>query len=158
MFSMAYSDERLVIVASCKGKYTLAVYSAGDGSTRWRTAFPWEAKDKGGDSARPAIVEGALYVSPRAFDLKSGKDLPFRLVRGACGSYAAARNVFICRLGDLGLWAPGPAMSSRWTRLRPDCWLSAIPAAGLILAPEGGGGCSCGGWIEASIAFAPKKR
>ena len=71
-----------------------------------RPTFPWEAKDKGGDSARPAIVEGAMYVSPRAFDLQTGKELPLRLVRGACGSYAAARNVFVCRIGDLGLWAP----------------------------------------------------
>jgi hypothetical protein len=25
----------------------------------------------------------------------------------------------------------------------------------MILSPEGGGGCSCGSWLEASLAFAP---
>ena len=47
---------------------------------------------------------------------------------------------------------------SKWERLRPDCWISTIPADGMILSPEGGGGCSCGSWLETSIAFAPKSR
>ena len=40
--------------------------------------------------------------------------------------------------------------------MRPDCWLSVIPAEGLLLAPEGGGGCVCGGWLETSAALAPR--
>jgi hypothetical protein len=25
----------------------------------------------------------------------------------------------------------------------------------MLLSPEGGGGCSCGGWLETSIGFMP---
>jgi hypothetical protein len=25
----------------------------------------------------------------------------------------------------------------------------------MVLSPEGGGGCSCGNWLETSIGFAP---
>ena len=46
---------------------------------------------------------------------------------------------------------------TQWNRLRPGCWLSTIPACGLLLSPEASGGCSCGNWLETSIGFAPKK-
>jgi hypothetical protein len=36
--------------------------------------------------------------------------------------------------------------------------ISTIPACGLILSPEAGGGCSCGVWLETSIAFRPTGR
>ncbi|MFT4559734.1 MAG: hypothetical protein ACI92S_005127, partial [Planctomycetaceae bacterium] len=29
---------------------------------------------------------------------------------------------------------------------------------GMLLAPEGGGGCSCGSWMETSIGFMPTAR
>ena len=47
---------------------------------------------------------------------------------------------------------------SRWDRLRPDCWVSTIPAEGMILSPEAGGGCSCGNWLETSMVMAPVSR
>jgi len=158
MFSVACGRGTVVAVASAKGNYRVVVRRLTDGSRLWATSFPWEAKDKGGDSARPAIVGDKLFISPRSFDLASGTVLPLTLTRGACGSYAAAANVFVTRLGNLGLWDPRAHEGTSWHRLRPDCWLSAIPAGGMILAPEGGGGCSCGGWIETSIAFAPKPK
>ena len=43
-----------------------------------------------------------------------------------------------------------------WYNLRPSCWLSTVPANGMVLSPEGGGGCSCGNWLETSIGFAPR--
>jgi hypothetical protein len=27
----------------------------------------------------------------------------------------------------------------------------------MLLAPEGGGGCSCGNWLETSVGFLPKE-
>lgn len=157
MFSLACGPEHVTALASAKGDYRLNVFRRDDGTLVWKTAFPWESNGKGGDSARPAIIGDALYVSPRAFELATGAPLPLKLTRGACGSYAAASNVFLTRLGNLGLWDPTANVATTWERLRPDCWLSAIPAGGLILAPEGGGGCSCGGWIETSLAFAPRR-
>ncbi|MCH8044319.1 MAG: hypothetical protein IID44_11435 [Planctomycetes bacterium] len=85
-------------------------------------------------------------------------DVRFGCARGPCGTYAAAKNVFISRLGNLGVWSPASGKTSTWARLRSDCWLSTIPASGMILSPEGGGGCSCGGWFETSIVFAPQRK
>jgi hypothetical protein len=57
---------------------------------------------------------------------------------------------------SLTFWSKTSKKQSHWPRLRPSCWLSVLPAQGLFLAPEGGGGCSCGGWMETSLAFIPK--
>ncbi|MFI5380363.1 MAG: hypothetical protein ACHRHE_13775 [Tepidisphaerales bacterium] len=59
------------------------------------------------------------------------------------------------RSGDLTLWGTDSGSVSSWSRLRPDCWISTIPANGMVLAPEGGGGCSCGSWPEMSAGFVP---
>ena len=54
------------------------------------------------------------------------------------------------------MWSFTSREGSNFYRLRPDCWLSTIPACGLLLSPEASGGCICGNWLETSIAFAPK--
>ena len=57
-----------------------------------------------------------------------------------------------------GNGCPYPSMVMGVLTLRPGCWLSTIPANGMLLSPEGGGGCSCGKWMEASIGFMPINR
>ncbi len=37
---------------------------------------------------------------------------------------------------------------------RPSCWMSVIPAGGLVLMPEGGSGCDCGITLQLSMAKA----
>jgi hypothetical protein len=56
----------------------------------------------------------------------------------------------------ISLWDVGTGETSSWPRLRPSCWLSTVAGGGMVLSPEGGGGCSCGGWMETSIAFMRK--
>ena len=59
--------------------------------------------------------------------------------------------------GTVTVWDQQDGKSSTWNRLRPDCWLSTIPASGMLLSPEGGGGCSCGTWMETSVGFIPRQ-
>ena len=77
---------------------------------------------------------------------------------GGCGTYAATSQLLVYRAGSVTLWDFEQNKASSWSRLRPDCWISTIPACGLILSPEAGGGCSCGVWLETSLAFRPKGR
>ena len=108
--------------------------------------------------ARPAIVGGEVYVRPRAYDLATGKVLKKSLPGGGCGTYAATSGAFIFRSGNVTMWNRSNGKVTSWSRLRPDCWLSTIPAGGMLLSPEGGGGCSCGSWLETSIGFIPVAR
>ena len=68
----------------------------------------------------------------------------------------AERGAYFLRAGDMAVWDRETGAATRWSRLRPDCWISTIPASGMLLSPEGGGGCSCGSWIQASMGFTPR--
>jgi outer membrane protein assembly factor BamB len=160
MFSMAHASGKFVVVASNPaegGRFHVATFDAAVGRPGWEARVKWAAKGKGAHSSRPTIVGEIVYVWPYALDLATGKQLHKQMVRGTCGSYAAAKEAIISRIGNLGMWSPATGKTTTWARLRSDCWLSTIPAAGMVLSPEGGGGCSCGGWLETSVGFSPVK-
>ena len=74
---------------------------------------------------------------------------------GGCGTYAACESALFFRASNVTIWDAESGTTTKWHRLRPDCWLSTIPAAGMLLCAEGGGGCSCGTWMETSVGFMP---
>ena len=80
--------------------------------------------------------------------------------REGCHTYVAIENALIFRGKgrQLSIWDRKKETTTGWTFLRPSCWLSVVPANGMMLAPEGGAGCSCGKWLETSLGFSPKKK
>ena len=92
------------------------------------------------------------------YELASGKPLPFSMPGGGCGTYAATDHALFFRAGQVTMWDTAGGKPTKFARLRPDCWLSTIPACGMLLSPEGGGGCSCGSWMETSVGFLPVRR
>ena len=151
VFYLAHQRGKLVIVASGSGKYHVTVYGDEDGQLDWEDRFDWPGgkHDHGKAMSRPAMINGNLFVRPRVYDLSSGRTLA-KVMPGGAG------NFLIFRSGDITLWDHRYEIPSQWARLRPGCWLSAIPAGGMLLAPEAGGGCSCGNWMETSVGFMPK--
>ena len=107
----------------------------------------------------PVAVNGRLFLEPSAFDLKTGSKVVDRIgKRSGCHTYVGTRDALIYRGSgrQIAMWGQDTRKVSTWNRLRPSCWLSVVPAAGMLLVPEGGGGCSCGGWMETSLAFRPR--
>ena len=157
VFYMAYADGRLVVNSSNNKRYDVYAFDASNGKSIWHqtTGWPGGKGDHGKAMSRPAIVGGRVYVRPGGFDLKSGKPLAIKMPAGGCGTYAATTRAFIFRSGNVTLWDTASGSSTSWNRMRPGCWLSTIPAGGMLLSPEAGGGCSCGSWIETSIGFMP---
>ncbi len=156
MFSLAYGQERLALVSSANNEYSVYTFDGATGRPAWNTAFKWRSNNHGGHMSRPAIVGDQLYVRPQVFDLKTGERRALAMPGGGCGTYAYSQGAAIFRAGTVTMWDCQTGDRSSWNRLRPDCWLSAIPAAGMVLCPEGGGGCSCGNWMETSVGFMPK--
>jgi len=158
VFYLAQGDGKLALVSSGAGAYHVYVFGDENGSPIWDHRFNWPggAGDHGKAMSRPAIVGKKLFVRPLAFDLDTGKVLPQSIPGGGCGTYACAEGSLIFRSGHVTMWDANSGDLSHWQRLRPGCWLSTIPADGLILSPEAGGGCSCGQWLETSIAFVPR--
>ena len=158
VFYMAHGKGRLVIVSSTDAKYHVYGFTDDAGQPVWSQSFGWLGGkgDHGKAMSRPAIVGGRVYVRPQAFSLADGTPSSPNMPGGGCGTYACAANALIFRgSGTVTLWDRNTGKSSTWSRLRPDCWLSTIPASGMLLSPEGGGGCSCGNWLETSIGFVP---
>ncbi|MFL3665908.1 MAG: PQQ-binding-like beta-propeller repeat protein [Verrucomicrobiota bacterium] len=153
---LAHGDNKLVLVSSGSASYNTYAFNDEDGESTWTRKIPWPSDHHGGHMARPAIAGGTVYVRPGALSLADGKSLKLQLPGGGCGTYAATENALFFRSGNVTMWDRQKGKTTSWNRLRPDCWLSTIPAAGLLLSPEGGGGCSCGSWMETSIVFAPK--
>ncbi|MFM7803025.1 MAG: hypothetical protein ACKPGK_00815, partial [Verrucomicrobiota bacterium] len=93
----------------------------------------------------------------RAFKLTSGdlvrKDLPER--RG-CGVMSAGRHAIFFRHHFHGMWDLESDKRTQFEGIRSGCWLSIIPAGGMLLAPETSAGCSCTHAIQTSIGYLPK--
>ena len=153
---MALSDGRLVLVSSTNRKYHVYAFDASQGSPLWNKSVNWLSDNHGGHMSRPAIVGDTLYVRPHVFEMTTGKLLPIKMPKGGCGTYSCTSNSIFFRDGTVKMWDRRGGKTTTWNRLRPDCWLSTIAAGGMLLAPEGGGGCSCGKWMETSIGFIPK--
>lgn len=153
---LAAASGKLVLVTSQDGTFGVYGLDANSGENLWRGRFDWQVDHHGKHLSRPAIVDGKVYLRPLTLDLDTGKVLSEVFPEGhQCGTYSASRYALFLRAGELAVWDRNTGESTRWDRVRPDCWISTIPAQGMLLSPEGGGGCSCGGWIETSMAFAP---
>ncbi len=156
-FYLAAGADALVINASTNNQFEVSTYEATDGTHRWTQTFDWFEKkgDHGKAIQRPAIVGGMVYVKPKVMELATGEIQSLEMPKGKCGTYAATTQSLIFRTTEITMWNTLSGSMSSWDRMRPGCWLSTIPASGMILSPEGGGGCSCGSWMEMSVGFMP---
>ena len=152
----AVSNGILYLQTSDDGAFALYAFDLETGRSLWRHKFDWEVDHHGKHLSRIAVAEGLLYLRPYVLDARTGELLREAFPEGhQCGNYACTSESIFLRAGDLAMWSPREDAVSRWQRVRPDCWISTIPANGMVLSPEGGGGCSCGSWIESSMAFRP---
>ncbi|HCC99401.1 MAG TPA: hypothetical protein DER64_02645, partial [Planctomycetaceae bacterium] len=159
VFSMANAGEKLIIAGSADGKYNVHSFQAANGEPGWTRSFGWPGGkgDHGKAMSRPAIVGDKVYLRPHVLSLKDGTNAGPQMPGGGCGTYACSAGALFFRAGTVTVWDQQDGKSSTWNRLRPDCWLSTIPASGMLLSPEGGGGCSCGTWMETSVGFIPRQ-
>ena len=156
VYHLACGGGRVVVVASARFRYHIYTYSAKDGTPGWQTDYGAPGTNHGQHMQRPLIVDKVVYQKPRGFDLETGKLITGQMAHVSCGTYAASSGALIFRgRGMISMWDPKTGQESRWKYLRPSCWLSMIPSGGMLLAPEGGGGCRCGGWLETSAGFLP---
>lgn len=159
VFYLLAAEEKVVISSSAAGKYNLYAFSAADGKSLWQAIHNWPNDNHGGHMQHPVLVRNTVFQEPCGYDATTGKLLTQEVGRhGGCATYAATSHALIYRGegGRVAMWDMASAAVTSWYNLRPSCWLSTVPANGMVLSPEGGGGCSCGNWLETSIGFAPK--
>ena len=158
VFYLLAAEDKVFIASSAGGQYHLYAFSAADGKSLWQSAHAWSRDNHGGHMQHPVVVGHTVFLEPCGYDAATGKLLTQEVGRhGGCATYAATLNALIYRGegGHISMWDIHRGAVSSWYNLRPSCWLSTVPANGMVLSPESGGGCSCGNWLETSLGFAP---
>ena len=158
-FYMQCAPGTLLITAS-NTAYHLYAFDPKTGEPIWNRSNSWYDNHHSGHLQHPVIAGNTIYLQPNGYDLRTGEVTTSKLgIREGCHTYVGAGEALIYRgeSRQIAMWDRKEETVSSWPRLRPSCWLSTIPASGMLLLPEAGGGCSCGGWMETSIGFLPQK-
>lgn len=113
----------------------------------------WEQQVK--YQTRPIINDSTIYAQGGAWDLKTGSPLAWEFQRShGCGQISSSRNLMLFRSGTLGyLDLSRTTGTENYGGIRPSCWISAIPAAGLVLVPDGSSKCHCSYQMKAWFAL-----
>ncbi|EDM28646.1 hypothetical protein LNTAR_08754 [Lentisphaera araneosa HTCC2155] len=160
VFYMQSTDKSLLIsLSNSKNKkYYIYNFDIKNGKPVWEVNHNWPSSHHSGHMLHPVIVDNTIYQEPMAYNIISGKQIRKGIgKREGCHNYVGIKQGLVFRgtSRQISIWSKETGKTSTWSRLRPSCWLSMIPASGMLLVPEGGAGCSCGGWIETSLGFSP---
>lgn len=142
-----------------KGIFSYQYFDLSNGSLNFQSQTPWRTNHHGAHISHPVVYEDRVYTDPTGISLPDGKPLDHNYgPKTKCSATVGTSYGLLYRGIDISLtfWSKDSKTQSHWPRLRPSCWLSVLPAQGLFLVPEAGGGCSCGGWMETSLAFIPR--
>ncbi|UCF14416.1 MAG: PQQ-binding-like beta-propeller repeat protein [Phycisphaerales bacterium] len=144
---MAYQNTRFKLASEVGGR--MATFGASTGKRTWDVEAHYVS--------RPILNDSTIYAEPGAWDLLTGKKKDFHFERSyGCGIISGSSHLLAFRSATLGY---RDLLSDKGTvnygGIRPGCWINAIPAAGLLLAPEASNRCTCSYLIKATIALQP---
>ncbi|MBN2128013.1 MAG: methyltransferase domain-containing protein, partial [Sedimentisphaerales bacterium] len=161
VFFLACTDNAIVIASSGAGTYHLYKLDPQTGGLLWQASHNWPNNNHGGHMQHPVVFQDKVFLEPCGYDLQTGQRITSSMGRHeGCATYCGTKHALLYRGQSrrIALWDIASEKVTSWYNLRPSCWLSTIAAEGMVLLPEGGGGCSCGNWLETSLAFAPVER
>ena len=157
MLGVYYADG-VVLMAGASGGTRVVALSAKDGAPLWNRQARY--------TRRPLVAGGSVFVEPEACGLSDGQPvmrehpITGQMVRWqfarayGCGAVSGCRTMLSFRSGTVGLYdLAADEGTSNWGGVRPGCWVNLIPAAGLLLAPEGSSGCTCSYPIQCTMAL-----
>ncbi len=148
-----------ILITNSNDKFYLYSHHLETGELQWDNNSAWPDDHHSGHIQHPVVVNDKIFLQPKGYDLKTGAVVTSNVgQRSGCHTYVGASDCLIYRGEDrqIAVWDQKAETVTSWKRLRPSCWLSVVPSNGMLLVPEGGAGCSCGGWMETSLVFAPK--
>lgn len=160
------NDTHVSVVNSRNNKtvhYDVHVFATETGKKLW-TKTQDNLRSPGGDHGEqdkhPLLTGTRLVVEPYAYDLETGHKLSeFDLgKRGyGCGTISASLDALFFRSGTPARYSLSSNKIDHVTTVsRTGCWINMIPAANMLLIPEGSSGCTCAYPIQASMAFSRK--
>ena len=127
----------------------MAVFNAADGTCLWNTQTEY--------ADRPVLNGRTIYAPPGAWDLLTGRKLPFELERSyGCGIVAGCRDMLVFRSATLGYVDLTASLETQnYGGIRPGCWIAAIPAGGILMMPDAASWCTCSYLNQGTVALRP---
>ena len=156
LYLAAADDVVLISGTDRKKTYHTSARSAETGELLWEHHAEVQKTHHSGHLMHPVLVDGKVWVNKHTYDMRSGKVLkvdPFDY--HGCGTMSASDRAIFHRFEYHGMMDLASGQRTEFVGVRGGCWLGQIPAAGLLLAPESGAGCSCTHAIQTSMAFLP---
>ncbi len=142
--------------------YHLHTFRTDDGSLLWKrdldSTFATSDTDHGKQDKHPMIIGDTVQLKQGNFNLHSGEPLGLTFNTTNCADCAASGNHIFTRNGgvatiiNLDTGGNGRPLCSV---LRPGCYISIIPAGGVVMLPAFSAGCTCSHSIQTSIAWLP---
>lgn len=149
-------------------RYHLSGFSVDTGQRLWTRQFDRDATRRkpgrdwshGKQDKHPVVVGDMVYYTEGSFDVHTGRPrgLPFNAT--TCADYAASANHIFgrgqggaCSFWNIQKGGDGAPLSSA---MRPGCYVSMIPAGGIVLMPSCAG-CMCNYTLQTSIAWLPDR-
>ena len=143
--------------------YHLRAYSAENGSLLWErdldSTFGADDANHGKQDKHAMIIGDTVQLKQGSFELATGNPLGLAFNTSNCADCAASmnhvftRNNGVATIISLNEGGDGAPLCSV---LRPGCYISIIPAGGVIMLPAFSAGCTCGHSIQTSIAWLPQ--
>jgi outer membrane protein assembly factor BamB len=157
---LALSEKHGVLLMSYQPAHQASLHAErGDHMAALRSADGMRLWDVKADYvARPIINDHTIYAEPGAWELLSGKQIPFTLERSyGCGIPCGSQNLLLFRSATLAyIDLQRGSQTVNYGGIRPGCWIGAIPAGGLVLMPDAASWCTCSYLNQATIALEPQ--
>lgn len=144
---MSYQPTSFRLASEIGGK--LSVFDLSTGKHQWTRESNYKS--------RPVINLDTIYAQGGAWDVLTGEDRPFNFARSyGCGIMAGSRDMMVFRSATLGYFdLTRNEETEDFGGIRPGCWINAIPAGGLVFAPDASAGCKCSYLNQSWIALQP---
>jgi len=161
---LSYADGVLVGSGSSGStvSYNLRAYNSSDGSDKWSQDIPQSfgaTRDHGEQDKHAMIVGDTVVLKYGSYNLHTGADAGFSFGTSSCADCSASgKHIFARVSGNPGAVNVATHASQRIsTVIRPGCYISIIPAGGVVMLPAFSSGCTCNFPVQTTITWKPKQ-
>ena len=157
-------------VVLATGSYTLSskiwyqkiAYNPANGSVLWskdNDSGYGPGLNHGEQDKRSMIIGNNVYHKFGCYNLLTGATVNYSLTTSNCADSSASASCIYSRDGGFpsGASTSGGASVPLCNEMRPGCYITIIPAGGLIFLPSYAAGCSCGPYtLLTTVAWQPQ--
>ena len=142
--------------------YHYRAYNGSNGSLAWDKDWDSGAGSSdwnhGKQDKHPMIVGDKVYLKFGSYYLNDGTPFGFTCPSSNCADFSASMTHIF---GRNSTYASIYSLSGGWnfplcSAARPGCYISIIPAGGIIMMPAYSNGCTCGYTLQTSIGWLPQ--